>query len=119
MNQKALEEYGFITKDKSQISYINPAPDVDATFFSEGDFSGESKEITNNPRHGVVNVKFPRKARSNDNVKSLKMTSTAKSIPEDCDALEKIVKENMPKLPAEEKGVIEDGIDQVSGSEGR
>ena len=120
LDKDTLKKYGLISKsNKSLISYINPAHNVRAIFYSEGDFSGKSMEFSNNPLNGVVNVKFPGMERSNDNVMSMKMNSTAHELPDDCDALEKLVKENMPNLPEEEKGVIEDGIDQPSGSEGR
>ena len=113
MDIEMLKKYNLVTDKKSLISYVNPADDVSVEFFSEGDFTGESAIFMKDPRNNVVNFKFPgTKDRSNDNVFSIILSSTSEEIPEDCDALEKIVKGVKPELPKEIHGVKEEGVDQ-------
>merc|ERR1711871_1520186 len=123
MDRKMLTKFDLITKTKSLISYVNPADDVSAEFFSNGDFTGESAIFWKDPGNNVVNFRYPGKSdRSNDNVFSIILSSTAETIPEDCDALEKLVKAVRPVLPKEHEGIKEEGKDQKSvdvGPEGR
>ena len=115
MDSDMLKKFNLVTDKKSLISYVNPAEDVSVEFFSNGDFTGESAIFWKDPRNNVVNFKFPgTEDRSNDNVFSIILSSTAEEIPEDCDALEKIVKGAKPDLPEEIPGVKEEGVDQES-----
>lgn len=110
-----LKNFNLITKSKSLISYVNPADDVSAEFFSEKFFTGKTAIFRKDPQNNIVNFRFPGdKEVANDNVFSIILSSTAEKIPEDCDALEKLVKGKRPNIPGEHSGLKEEGVDQDS-----